>query len=152
MAVPTEPEVLSLLELYRQTHEEIKRYRDFEWKVLGYTVALLAAIAALTRIATIDPVHEPYIKTLLFILTAVSAIYGSWHIHFIHKWLTWNRNFRRKLEDKLGFYDSGPYGPEPLLPFKGQTVSYWKDKGHLSCWWGLISLVAAYALYSIVYM
>lgn len=154
MVVPTDPYVLPLLELYRLTNDEIKRYRDYEWRILGYTVAILAAIAALSRVATIDPGHEPYIKTLLFVFTAVSAIYGGWHIHFIHRELTWNRNLRRRLEGTLEFYDPGPYDPKSLLPpsWKGQTISYWHGKGHLFCWWGLIGLMVIYAVYSIVFL
>lgn len=39
-----------MLALYNQTHSEITSYRDIEWKILGWILAILAGVITLVKI------------------------------------------------------------------------------------------------------
>lgn len=144
--------VCALLHLYHEVFEEMRRYRDMEWKVVSWTVFLMAGIVAATRAVPVQENHKPYIRTLLFVFTLAAAIYGAWHIYFIHKRLTWYRKLRRRCDRLLGFFNKSTYGQE-LLPKNWEylDVRYSSGIGHLISWWGLIALTAMYALYSVVF-
>ena len=144
----------ALLSLYTQTHGEITHYRDYEWKITVWGVLLLGAISGLTRVAPFQPTHKGCMQTILCVVTVAITLYHVWHIHFVHKNLTWNRQLRRRLERVFRLYDPSVYGNENILPAKWKTEKprYWDYPQHLVSFWGLIILIAAYALYSIVCM
>jgi len=145
-----------LIALYREIFAEIRRYRDMEWKIVLWTVVLMGGIATAVRLTSIQQDHKPYIKTLLCIFTVGVAIYGGWHIHHIHKRLTWYRNLRRKCDRIFRFFDDKTYSDEAILPkkwkFKDEDISYSEGLKHLISWWILIALTTIYALYTIVFM
>ena len=148
--------VSALLSLYQHTHAEITRYRDYEWKTCSWVMLLLGGVAAFTRLSTPLPLCLiPCLQLPLAAFAVVAAIYGAWHIHFLHKQLTWNRCKRREIEDVLKFYDSNVYKGDPVLPetWKDEKdVPYWSGKAHLATWWALIGLMTLYVLYSIFVM
>lgn len=145
-----------LIALYREVFAEIRRYRDMEWKILLWTVILMGGIVTATHVAPVKEAHKPHVQTLLCVFTIVSAIYGGWHIHYVHKRLTWYRKLRRKCDRIFMFFDKDIYGKEAILPekwkYKDEDISYKEGLTHLISWWILIALMAAYALYSIVFM
>jgi len=143
-----------LKELFSQTHSEISRYRDLEWKIAYWTIALLAGITAATQFIGGSIIAKPYVQTLLTIVTVIISIYGIWHIHFIHKSLTWNRKLRIKCEHLMGMFEDGEYGSDSLLPksFATSPVKYSEGIGHLVSWWSVIILTMFYTIYSVVYI
>jgi hypothetical protein len=142
----------AILALFNQAYDEIKRYRDMEWKMVYWTVGLLAAIVAASQTTPTPPAHKQCVQTLFAIFTLVASGYGAWHIHFIHKNLRDNRNLRRKCEILLGLFDVESEG-DPLLParFK-EEVPYSQGLPHLVSWWGLILLTMLYTVYCIILM
>lgn len=142
----------ALRELYSQTHREITRYRDMEWKVLNWTVLLLVGVIAVSKALPASGDLKLVLKVLIFLFTAVVAFYGSWHIHFIHRELTWNRNLRQKIEEIFEFHKLGVFASHSILnqSWLHRVVPYSSGLPHLVSWWLLIWLVAFYALFTIV--
>ncbi len=85
----------ALVALYNHIHSEITRYRDMEWRILTWTVALLAGIVTVSKGLGLPDQLRMVLKTLLFVFTILAAVGGSLHIHFAHVNLTANRNRRR---------------------------------------------------------
>lgn len=141
----------ALIQLFKQAHAETMRYRDMEWRILVWTVTLLAGVAFATRISGILTVHKEAVKTLLSLFVLVAAIYGGWHIHRVHSRLAWNRQLRLRCEIALDLF-SVPANGKPLLDKSDleQKAGYWSGKGHLVSWWALIGLIALFALYAIL--
>ncbi|KPA12179.1 membrane protein [Candidatus Magnetomorum sp. HK-1] len=153
MEVSISDKYQAILYLFNQSYEETKRYRDMEWKILSWTISLLAGIAILSKSLPTKPEHELVIQTLLFLFTIVSAVYGCYHIHTVHVNLTWNRNLRLKCEKLLGLFEIHLDDKKPLLPktFEFEEISYSSGLKHLLSWWGLIALTTIYTLYTVVY-
>jgi hypothetical protein len=139
--------------MFNQAYEETKRYRDLEWKTVYWTVGLLAAIVTASRLAPIVPDHKVVIQTLLFLFILAVTGYGAWHIHYIHRKLTWNRNIRRRCQIDLGLFDLAMSDGRPCLPAElRKRVSYSLGLTHLISWWGLMALTAIYTGYCVIYM
>jgi len=154
MQLSNEVKIQALIELFSQSYQEIVRYRDLEWKISYWTVGLLAGIVTATQLVAIPVVSKTYIQSLLFIAAIIISIYSAWHIHFVHKNLTWNRSLRIKCEKYLKMFDNDEYGDKSLLPVNMslEKVSYWNGAGHLVSWWGIILLTTIYTLYSIMHL
>lgn len=90
-----------MLALYNQTHSEITSYRDIEWKILGWILAILAGVITLVKINVFLAQDKPILQTILSIITVVIAIYGIWHIHYVHDKLTQNRKLRQNIQNDL---------------------------------------------------
>jgi hypothetical protein len=131
-----------VLKLYDHTQAEITRYRDIEWKITGWVVAVLAGIITLVKVKVFPAAGQPILQTILSIVSLVVAAYGIWHIHYVHDSLTKNRKLRRQIEDELELTRK----LEDWKFLEKKEVSYWEGKGHLFSWWGLIVLVALYAV------
>jgi hypothetical protein len=69
---------------------------------------------------------RPYLTTtvrgVLVLITVIAPLFGTYLLWRTHMWLTEQRNIRRRLERLLGFYDSGVYGPESVLPYGSRLV------------------------------
>ena len=133
-------------ELYKQVYGEIVRYRDMEWKVAIWTLALLSATTAVKFPGAAMPQCINWMaKAAVIIFIACVAIYGAWHLHFIHMELTGQRNTRRQIERSLGLSDPTRNGGAQI-PEKWSTgtVSYSQGLAHLSSWWLVIAVVAIY--------
>ena len=134
-------------ELYKQVYGEVVRYRDMEWKVSLWTLALLSATTAIKYpSAALPQCFNWMAKVAVIAFIVCVAIYGSWHLHFIHRELTGQRNSRRTLERSLGLSDATRNGGVALIPEKWSkgTVPYSKGLPHLLSWWFLIAIVAIY--------
>jgi hypothetical protein len=157
MEISQDEKIGILISFYQQVFEEMRRYRDIEWKILLWTVILMGGIVTATHLAPVKDIHKPYVQTLLCIFTVVAAIYGAWHIHFAHKRLTWYRNIRRRCDRIFEFFEENAYDTQdckPILPsgWRDENIPYTDGLPHLICWWGLIALMAIYAIYSIAFM
>jgi hypothetical protein len=143
--------VAALIARYNQISGDIVRYRDIEWKIIVWVVALLAGVIALTRPG--QPTLSACMKSLFVIFSVAVGVYGIWHLHYAHRRLTEERQRRRDCERILGFYDKGKYDPgASLLPEKWATeeVTYKQGIGHLVSWWILIAAITAFSVYSVV--
>lgn len=157
MEISQEEKNSILISFYLQVFEEMRRYRDMEWKILLWTVVLMGGIVTATHLAPVKDTHKPYVQTLLCIFTVVAAIYGGWHIHFAHKRLTWYRNIRRRCDKIFKFFEDNVYDTQdykPILPrgWRDENVPYTAGLPHLISWWALIFLTSVYAIYSIIFM
>ena len=144
-----------LLALYQQTNQEITRYRDYEWKMVVWTIVLMAGVVTAVRtMTTVPSSHKISIQILLCLFTGVAAIYGIWHIRFIHIQLIWNRILRRKIERVLEFYEEGAYlQQDSILPssWANEEPKFWEAKTHLWSWFILVGCITLYTIYCIVY-
>jgi len=50
MEIPDNQKISILITLYKQAFEEIRRYRDLEWKILLWTVILMGGIVTATHL------------------------------------------------------------------------------------------------------
>lgn len=144
-----------ILSLYEQAYSEIKRYRDMEWKITAWVVALIAGIITFIRLITFQPEHKYLIQIILIISIIVIMAYGIGHILFVHEKLAQNRRLRRKIEKILKFYEGGFYDTETILPTSWQNdmnISFWKGWPHLLSWFILIIAVGSFALYLIIFI
>jgi len=137
--------------LYAIVQQEITRYRDYEWKITSWTIAIIGGIVAATQAIAFEDAHRGVVKTLLVVLTVVVAGYGIWHLCFVHSKLTENKMIRRELDGVLKFFEMNVYAECSLLPdrWNRQPIRFWQAKVHLLSWWGLIVVAAVYAMYAI---
>ena len=143
------PAFLALLD---QTHQEITRYRDMEWKVTTWTVALIAGAYAAERVTPQGGCLGCLSRFLLSAFTVLVGSYGCWHLYFLHRELTGQRRLRRKLEMFGEFYTVDSYIEGESLLHKrlfGQEVLFTQGLPHLISWWGLIVLMISFANLSI---
>ena len=139
----------SIIAFYNHTQDEMLRYRDIEWKICYWTIALLAGtIAAHKYLLEIIHEYSFYTSYGFNTFTLLISTYGIWHIYFVHDRLTWNRNVRRKLEDILKITEI-KYKGVNILPTQwiGQEVGFYDGIEHLLSWWLLIIATTIYALY-----
>lgn len=142
-----------LVALYQQFFEETRRYRNMEWKILLWTIALMAGIVAVTRSVPVQSAHKPYVQTLLWIFTIGAAAYGIWHIWFVHKQFIWNRNKLKMCEKIFKFFENNVYNTNSILPRElEKAVPRSHGLPHLISWFALIALTAIYAIYSIIFI
>ena len=73
-----------VLACYRINHEEITRYRDYEWRVTIGIVALMAGIAGMARITPFPGTIGIVLRSFLTFLTIGAAGYGAWHLYYVH--------------------------------------------------------------------
>jgi len=102
--------------LYGQVNQEITRYRDYEWKIVGWHLVLswgifLFAINWARKIfSSMSIVLLPDVFAIFLILLGTLLL--SAHLLFIHGELTTNRNWREQIRRKLGIYSLGIFKPE----------------------------------------
>lgn len=135
--------------LFNQANSEIIRYRDLEWKITAWIVAIqIGVISSLSIIEINKYCNQSLAKLLYFLFIVIVCGYGIWHIHYIHNKLTEERNVRKNLEHLLGFYEKCIYTKSTLLPVKwgdGETP-YWSGVRHLLSFWLLIIIVSIFAI------
>jgi hypothetical protein len=142
--------VASIIALYNHKFSETVRYRDMEWKITALSVGLLAGIV--TAIKWFSPPNVSCsFRIILSALALAITAYSCWHLHYVHRRLTEERRRCRKIEDVLGFFSSGIYDKDSILPpsWAGQTISYAKGIIHLVSWWLLIIAVSVSVIYYI---
>lgn len=109
--------------LYQATYAEISRLRDQEWRITYYFILLSLGAAGFLLSSAVRPHIVFAIRVLLTGVAVLGQILGSYLLYRTHRWLTEQRNIRRRLERVMGFYDELSYDSQPLLPYGGQSVS-----------------------------
>ena len=106
--------------LLEYVNGEITRYRDYEWKLISWSITFSWAIFVFSNFEGRERLFTGslsfFADFMAMLMILVGNILLSAHILFVHGELTTNRNWRRQIERVLGFYDE-PY------PFP----SIWKD-------------------------
>jgi hypothetical protein len=118
-------EVQGLLALYHETWAEITRLRDYEWRITYYFVSLSGGIMALVVSGGVDRIISYPLRWAFTVIQIAAASLGLLYIRVTHGYLTEQRNIRRRIEETLGLYDAGKFGPESPLPaeWKGQRIT-----------------------------
>jgi hypothetical protein len=142
--------VASIIALYNHTFSEIVRYRDLEWKITAWSIGLLAGVVAVIKWFDFETIPCGF-RTLITIFSITTAVYCVWHIHFVHKQLTIQRQKRRDIEKLLGFFTPGRYDTNSLLPEKWdkENIHYSDGIFHLLSWWALIITASSAVIYYI---
>jgi len=101
--------------LYNQVNQEITRYRDYEWKIVIWSIALSWAVFVFSRLY----VQETFLGDIRFwidlgviVIIMLSTFLLSAHLIFVHGELTTNRNWRERIRQMLGIYEE----PSVFLP------------------------------------
>ena len=127
--IPVEVEPVSPIDktavlkmLHDQFNQEITRYRDYEWKIVLWSLALSWGVFLASSLY-IHPIPDPDLRLLSDLLLIGSVILGTLllatHLLFIHGELTTNRNWREKTRRLLGVYRQ----PTPF-PFAWNSYLY----------------------------
>ena len=151
MDMDNNDKINALISLANRTHAETMRYRDHMWKILVWTVLLLAATLAATRTSR-EFCDIACSKWPLCLFAVFVVLSGIWNITFDYRQFIKNRNWQRKCGSLLKFFEKGAYvEEESLLPEGwGQEVYGLKD-----CFWhyiqymAFIVLIALYVIVSI---
>ena len=105
--------------LLREINIEITRYRDYEWKIIVWSVAIswgLFLFSTKTQELFKDsPLYLP-VDVFTSLLIVIGTVLLSAHLLFVHGELTTNRNWRRQIERRLGLYES-----PSILPARWRT-------------------------------
>jgi len=144
--------VPALISLSNHAYEETRRYRDYTWKMLVWTVGLILAVLPTTRTTPIWAATCPG-KSLGSVFIATVAVLGGWNICFAHRQFVRNRNLLRDCERRLQFHEKGAYGEgKTVLPENWKTEDYRFSPcfPHLLRWMFIIAVVAAYSTYTLI--
>jgi hypothetical protein len=112
----------SLLALYDEAWEEIRRLREFEWKIAVTFVSLSGGFVVLICSDSFKPLLTHQLRWILTIVQVCAIVFGIYSLWRTHEYLTVQRNIRRTIESVLNFHEDGVFSQDPLLP------SLWKDK------------------------
>ncbi len=146
--------VNALISLANRAHAETLRYRDHVWKIVAWTVALLVAILAAARTSQELWVISS-VKIIFCFVSAYVAISGIRDVTFDYLQFVRNRNWQRKCERLLKFFEENEFiANESLLPksWKNADYRFKHCLGHYIQWVIIILLVSAYAIASIALM
>ena len=105
--------------LLREINIEITRYRDYEWKIVVWSVALSWGLFLFSSTKTSDLFQGSTLyltDVLTSLLIFIGTVLLSAHLLFIHGELTTNRNWRRQIERALGLYNQ-----PSILPARWRT-------------------------------
>lgn len=116
----------SLLALYDETWEEIRRLREFEWKIAVTFVSLSGGFVILICSDTFTPLLTCRLRWILTAVQLSAVVFGIYFLCRTHRYLTEQRNIRRSIERVLGFHEERLFTAEPLLPaiWKNQPVTF----------------------------
>lgn len=130
----------ALLALYHETCAEIARLRQTEWRIGYYFLTLSIALIALTLNESFLIFLEKWLRFVLTVVQVISCIFGLYWLYTTHKFLTEQRNLRRKIENLLGFQEPRVYTPKGVLP------EAWKEPITNRFQWGSTVLPIAVAV------
>jgi len=150
--ISKENQFQALLVFYNQTHAEITRYRDREWKNLGIFTAEIGAIVGYILSNKSDAQSYQWIFDMMLVALVAGNIYYTW---FAHKQLTLQRNIQRQLEFYFQFY-ALRIAEKRLIPFGtgksvkdfnvGFTRGFWS---HLVPFYLASVLLAAFGIWNL---
>jgi hypothetical protein len=116
----------SLLALYDEAWEEIRRLREFEWKIAVTFVSLSGGFVVLICSDSFKPLLTYQLRWILTIVQACAICFGAYSLWKTHEYLTVQRNIRRTIEHVLNFHEDGVFTQDALLPlpWKDQPVTF----------------------------
>ena len=116
----------SLLALYDETWEEIRRLREFEWKIAATFVTLSGGFVILICSDSFKPLLTHNLRCVLIVVQILAIIFGVYCLLRTHNYLTEQRDIRGRIEDVLNFHEKGIFTSEALLPekWKGKKVKF----------------------------
>jgi hypothetical protein len=116
----------SLLALYDETWEEIRRLREFEWKIAVTFVSLSGGFVVLICSDSFRPLLTFQLRWILTAVQIGAIIFGIYSLWKTHKYLTEQRNIRRTIEHVLKFHEDGVFTKDSLLPaaWKNKSVTF----------------------------
>jgi hypothetical protein len=102
----------NLKTLHAQFNAEITRYRDYEWKIVLWSLALTWGVFAISQ-TRFHGVVPPELEIPATVTVIGAIILGTFllstHLLFVHGELTTNRNWREKTRRLLGVYKAGVF-------------------------------------------
>lgn len=143
--------ISALISLANRAHTETARYRDHVWKILIWTVLLLAATLTAARTGR-ELWHIACWKWPLCLFAVFVSASGIWNITFDYQQFVRNRNWQRKCERLLKFFERGAYlEKESLLPEVWGKADYQFRNCllHYLLWLSFIVLITLYVIVSI---
>jgi hypothetical protein len=140
-----------ILSLFNHVNSEITRYRDLEWRVTAWVVAIIAGVTASPHLASLTKLsYYCGMKLFATLFVFATAGYGIWHIIYIHKQLTIQRKVRRDIGILLRFYEKGIYSKNFSLPASwDKETTFEEGKEHLISFFVLIIVVSIISLFII---
>ncbi len=139
----------SLLTLYDQTWEEIRRLREFEWKIAVTFITLSGGFVALICSDSFKPLLTYNLRWILTAAQIFAIIFGIYCLLRTHYYLAQQRDIRRKIEDVLNFHEPAVFMTEALLPggWKSRQVRFSFQLELLIPLMLIVFLVQALAIY-----
>lgn len=142
----------AIISLADRAHAETMRYREHVWKVVAWTVALLAATLTAAQASKMTQAM-PYWKEICASFAVFVTVCGIRDVFFDYYQFVVNRNWQRRCERLLKFFEKDAYlTSESLLP-KGWGEEDYRLRdciAHLIQWWIVIYAVAVYSIFSIL--
>jgi hypothetical protein len=137
-----ERRVLALTALYAETRKEITRYRDYEWRITSYAVALFAGCIALGLNKEFSDLWNGTIKGVFMTLLALTTIVAfCFLLHSHYKYIE-QRKRRTMLDKILGFSSKGFFEEGSTEALVGeQTITSWKSMWYPIAFFLLIGIV-----------
>lgn len=115
----------SLLALYHETWSEISRLREYEWKIGYYFLSIALGLIILVFNDAFQGILSTWLQIVITFVQVVTAFFAIYYLEQTHSFLTQQRNFRRRIEEILGYFDKNTYDVESILPsdWKGKRIS-----------------------------
>src|SRR6266511_2983782 len=113
-----ERRIRALVALYSSTRTEITRYRDYEWRITAYALALFGASIALSLNDKFRSLWSERAKGVLAVLVVLIGVIACVFILYFNRKFGQHRDRRQRLDDILGFTKPGVFADDPkaLLP------------------------------------
>lgn len=139
----------SLLCLYKETWEEIRRLREFEWKIAATFVTLAAGFVVLICSESAKPFLTQKVCGILIGGQILAVGFGIYCLCKTHYFLMQQRNIRRTIEDILNFHEQNVFTNGAVLPqqWKGKRVTFSFQMGLLIPLIAVVIFVQALAIY-----
>ncbi|MGH7801145.1 MAG: hypothetical protein ACREOW_11055 [Thermodesulfobacteriota bacterium] len=115
-----------MIALYTSVQNDITNYRNWKWKITTYYVLLSTGIIGLLSNETVKNLLDDRLRCCFLIIQLIAIITSWYHLYKAHKYLSWNRQVRSKIEAIFGFYDDGIYAEKSILPseWKIRKISF----------------------------
>jgi len=119
-----------LIAIYEDSVAELRRFRDLEWKLPGWTLILLSGLATfLTRESVNDAVtssaHIQWLLTAIAVILAIGIL--CLYIHSQNS-LRFHRDLRERIETALAINSAGVYSDKSILPRRVRESRRFRDR------------------------
>ncbi len=146
----------AVISLYHNCYEHIRHIKSNQWQVTMLIVALVFAVNGVARLAIEPPEFVTHIRIALTLFTVFTLAYGVWHLSRLQRELSWQREIRFKIENKIfKFTTEGEYIEGDTLfdsDFDMNKQMTPADVAKFLSWVIIIGITAIFTLYSIWYL